>query len=75
MRYIHDGRLRDVTIDPPRFFIVDEHQGPARGRTDTASLLASTLARSRRSGGVQVIDHAEPDDPERTVEPTWRWSQ
>jgi len=75
MRYIHDGRLRDATIDPPRFFVVDERQGPARGRTDTATLLASMVRKQRRSSDVQVIGHEESADPERTVEPQWRWSE
>jgi len=75
MRYIHEGRLRETTIDPPTFFVVDEPQGPARGRTDTAALLASMVRKERRSGNVQVIGHEQPADPERGVEPQWRWSE
>ncbi|MFP9192989.1 hypothetical protein ACLI4Q_15215 [Natrialbaceae archaeon A-CW1-1] len=67
MRYIHDGKLRDVTIDPPPIFVFDEAQTRARGRTNTA-FLASTLAKQRRIENPPFcIDHE--DDSE------WRWSE
>ena len=68
MRYIHDGKLRDVTIDPPPVFVFDEAQTRARGRTDTAALFASTLAKQRRMENPPLCIGHE-DDSE------WRWSE
>ncbi|MFP8957167.1 hypothetical protein ACLI4Y_10585 [Natrialbaceae archaeon A-CW3] len=67
MRYIHNGKLRDVTIDPPPVFVIDEAQTRARGRTNTA-LLASTLAKQRRMDSPPLCIGHE-DDGE------WRWSE
>ncbi|MFC7232171.1 hypothetical protein ACFQMM_13705 [Saliphagus sp. GCM10025308] len=67
MRYIHDGKLRETTIDPPPVFVFDESQNAARGRTDTAALMVSILAKQRRmENRPLLIDHEESE---------WRWSK
>ncbi len=68
MRYIHDGQLRDPTVDPPVVFVFDEPVTDGRGRTDTAALMADLLTKVRRKDVSPVIDHAR-DDPT-----TWRWT-
>ncbi|UTF52820.1 hypothetical protein [Natronosalvus rutilus] len=68
MRYIHDGALRDTTIDPPPVFVFDESQTPARGRTNTAALMASILAKQRRLENRPLcIGHEDKSE--------WRWSE
>ncbi|QCC59424.1 hypothetical protein DVR14_12610 [Natrinema thermotolerans] len=47
MRYIHDGKLRNRTIDPPTVFVVDEAATPGIGRTNTA--LKTALLHQRRT--------------------------
>lgn len=68
MRYIHDGKLRNRTVEPPKVFVFDEPK--TTGRTNTAlrkaTLFGETLAKQRKTESSSVLaghDHGQ-----------WRWT-
>lgn len=66
MRYIHDGELRNRTVEPPTVFVFDEPN--TTGRTNTALRQAArfgdVLAKQRQTGTSPILaDHTE-----------WRWT-
>lgn len=68
MRYIHDGKLRNATVEPPVTFVVNEPVTDGRGRTDTAALMANLLRKHRRGSISPVVGH-ESDERDN-----WRWT-
>ncbi len=64
MRYIHDGTVRNPTVEPPKLFIVCEDTTHGRGRTDTSLLFADQIRKMRDSVPL-IVGH----DSGR-----WRWS-
>ncbi|MCU4743381.1 hypothetical protein [Natronoglomus mannanivorans] len=49
MRYIHNGELRNRTIDPPTVFVFDEPNASGLGRTNTAAHFGRELATLRKT--------------------------
>ncbi len=58
MRYIHDGEVRNRTIDPPKRarFVFSEPTSHGRGRTNTAVRMADVVAKMRGNAPL-VIGH------------------
>ncbi|ADD03877.1 uncharacterized protein Nmag_0285 [Natrialba magadii ATCC 43099] len=67
MRYIHDGKLRNRTVEPPKKLVPSEPVTAARGRTDTAALMASMLTKLRRVENPPLCIGHERNE--------WRWSK
>ena len=63
MRYIHDGKLRNRTVEPPKTFVASEPVTCARGQPDFGKL----LNKIRRAETPLLISHEE--DARR-----WRWT-
>ncbi|WP_435551761.1 hypothetical protein [Natrinema sp. CGMCC1.2065] len=64
MRYIHDGKLRNRTIDPPTVFVFDELATTGTGRTNTA--LRTALLKQRKTATTPLLVGHEPCQ--------WRWT-
>lgn len=71
MRYIHDGTLRNRTVEPPVLFVVDEANTHGTGRTDTALQLVKELSKVRKTADTPLLIGHEPDR-DRDTESGWR---
>ncbi|PGF15814.1 hypothetical protein CP556_06590 [Natrinema sp. CBA1119] len=64
MRYIHDGKIRNQTIDPPALFVFDESDTAGTGRTNTG--LRTALLKQRKTESTPLLIGHEPS--------RWRWT-